>query len=766
MSPLAEDITVEADSGGHTDNRPAHGAPARHLRASAPSCRARIGYVARDADRRRGRDRHSGRGRGRVRPGCGVRDDRLDQPGERRGRDLGPRQGDARRGRVDGRRDGTRRPTCSRWASRSRCSSAGRCSRRGPRCYASSIARTPGSTTSRRHRRSHRARDLPAPAGRGLGRDARVLRSARSARGRARRARPEAQDGARLPLVHRPREPLGHPGRRRPRKMDYQIWCGPAMGAFNRWVRGSFLADRSNRARRPDRAEPARRGGGLHARAAASQHRACPFPTPRSPTTRGPSLVSAARSPIPSTSTRHPTRSTNAKADHERPNAGRWDRDRRDRRALPGRARPRRLLAEHPRRARADPGRPGGLLARRGLLRPEPPRSRQGVLQARRVPRPGRLRSDEVRRAAEAPAEHRHVPAPRADGRRSGPSRQLRRSLRRREPRPRRVRPRRRARASSSSERWPAACSAPRSSRRSASTGCPKTRSRRSATRSSNLRARVEREHVPGPPQQRRHRAHRQPLRSSAARTSRPTRRARARSRPWRWRRTCCARATRISSITGGADTTNDPFTFMCFSKTPALSMSSTCRPFSESSDGTMLGEGIGMLALKRLADAERDGDRIYAVIRGLRQLVGRARQEHLRAALGGPGQVAAPLLRRSRLRAGDRGARRGARHRNEGGRPGRVQRAARGLQRDSGREDRQWCALGSIKSQLGHTKAAAGAAGLLKAVLALHDKVLPPTFGDRPTRRRSSRSRRPRSISTRRRARGSATATIRAARP
>ena len=51
-----------------------------------------------------------------------------------------------------------------------------------------------------------------------------------------------------------------------------------------------------------------------------------------------------------------------------------------------------------------------------------------------------------------------------------------------------------------------------------------------------------------------------------------------------------------------------------------------------------------------------------------------------------------------------------------------------------SGREDRQWAALGSIKSQLGHTKAAAGAAGLLKTVLALHDKVLPPTFGiDKP---------------------------------
>src|SRR6185369_13706210 len=46
-----------------------------------------------------------------------------------------------------------------------------------------------------------------------------------------------------------------------------------------------------------------------------------------------------------------------------------------------------------------------------------------------------------------------------------------------------------------------------------------------------------------------------------------------------------------------------------------------------------------------------------------------------------------------------------------------------------SGRSDRQWCALGSIKSQIGHTKAAAGAAGLFKIVMALHHKVLPPTI-------------------------------------
>src|SRR5580698_5415635 len=185
--------------------------------------------------------------------------------------------------------------------------------------------------------------------------------------------------------------------------------------------------------------------------------------------------------------------------------------------------------------------------------------------------------------------------------------------------------------------------------------------------------------------------------------------------------------------ITGGADTTNDPFTFMCFSKTPALSMSSTCRPFSESSDGTMLGEGIGMLMLKRLADAERDGDRIYAVIRGCGSSSdGRAKSIY---APRWEGQVKS--LRRCYDEAGfgPETVELVEAH-GTGTKAGDLAEfsALREVFNASGREDRQWAALGSIKSQLGHTKAAAGAAGLLKTVLALHDKVLPPTFGiDKP---------------------------------
>jgi acyl transferase domain-containing protein len=185
--------------------------------------------------------------------------------------------------------------------------------------------------------------------------------------------------------------------------------------------------------------------------------------------------------------------------------------------------------------------------------------------------------------------------------------------------------------------------------------------------------------------------------------------------------------------ITGGADTMNDIFMYICFSKTPALSPTGDCRPFSDGADGTLLGEGIGMVALKRLADAERDGDRIYAVVAGLGSSSdGRTKSIYAPAPAG-----QAKALRRAYQDAGygpdtvelveahGTGTKAGDAAEFEG---------LRTVFEESGRKDRGWCALGSVKSQIGHTKAAAGAAGLFKAVMALHHQVLPPTIKvDRP---------------------------------
>lgn len=179
--------------------------------------------------------------------------------------------------------------------------------------------------------------------------------------------------------------------------------------------------------------------------------------------------------------------------------------------------------------------------------------------------------------------------------------------------------------------------------------------------------------------------------------------------------------------ISGGVDMMNDIFMYMCFSKTPALSPSGDCRPFSDSADGTLLGEGIGMIALKRLEDAERDGDRIYAVIRGV-GTSSDGRSTSVYAPLP-EGQLRA--IRRAYEMAGygpetvelveahGTGTKVGDAAEFEALRQAFSERS----------EDAQWCALGSVKSQIGHTKAAAGAAGLFKAIMSLHHKVLPPTI-------------------------------------
>ncbi len=179
--------------------------------------------------------------------------------------------------------------------------------------------------------------------------------------------------------------------------------------------------------------------------------------------------------------------------------------------------------------------------------------------------------------------------------------------------------------------------------------------------------------------------------------------------------------------ICGGVDTFNDIFMFMCFSKTPALSPSGNARPFDRDGDGTILGEGIGMVVLKRLADAERDGDRIYCVIKGIGS-----------SSDGRGGAIYEPRSE-GQVQAMERA------YANAGVSPATVELVeAHGTGTKVGdatelrslakvfraaKPEGTWAALGSVKSQIGHSKAAAGVAGLIKAALALEQKVLPPTI-------------------------------------
>jgi acyl transferase domain-containing protein/NAD(P)-dependent dehydrogenase (short-subunit alcohol dehydrogenase family)/acyl carrier protein len=180
-------------------------------------------------------------------------------------------------------------------------------------------------------------------------------------------------------------------------------------------------------------------------------------------------------------------------------------------------------------------------------------------------------------------------------------------------------------------------------------------------------------------------------------------------------------------AIVGGVDTTQSPFGYLCFSSSQALSPTGRCRTFDASADGIVISEGLAVLVLKRLEDAERDGDRIYAVIKGVagssdgkgRSLTAPrpegqvlALQRAYEQAQLSPATVGLVEAHGTGTVAGDaaevaslcdvfQGA---------GAAPGS-------------------CALGSVKSMIGHTKSAAGVTGLMKVALALHHKVLPPTL-------------------------------------
>lgn len=177
--------------------------------------------------------------------------------------------------------------------------------------------------------------------------------------------------------------------------------------------------------------------------------------------------------------------------------------------------------------------------------------------------------------------------------------------------------------------------------------------------------------------------------------------------------------------LAGGIDTVQGPFGYLCFSKTRALSPRGQCSTFQETADGIVISEGLAMVALKRLADAERDGDKVYAVIKGVGgSSDGKAKSM---TAPHPDGQIRA--LGRAYDMAGYSPATVGLFEAHGtgtvAGDTSEMTTVTR-LLKQSGADPKQ-AAIGSVKTLIGHTKAAAGIAGLIKATLAVHHAVLPP---------------------------------------
>ncbi len=183
------------------------------------------------------------------------------------------------------------------------------------------------------------------------------------------------------------------------------------------------------------------------------------------------------------------------------------------------------------------------------------------------------------------------------------------------------------------------------------------------------------------------------------------------------------------AAVAGGVDRNMNVAAFVKFCKIGALSATGT-RPFDAGADGFVMAEGAALFVLKRLADAERDGDRIYAVLLGIagssdgkgkgitapnpagqRLAIERA----WRNACIEPSTASAVEAHGTSTRVGDASELESlnAVFGGSGVPPGSI-------------------ALGSVKSNVGHLKSAAGAAGLFKMIMALHEKVLPPSLNFR----------------------------------
>ncbi len=177
-------------------------------------------------------------------------------------------------------------------------------------------------------------------------------------------------------------------------------------------------------------------------------------------------------------------------------------------------------------------------------------------------------------------------------------------------------------------------------------------------------------------------------------------------------------------ALAGGANVLLSPATMITFSSAQMLAPDGRCKTFDAAADGYVRGEGCGVIVIKRLEDAVRDGDRIRAVIRG-----SAVNQDGASGGLTVPNGIAqqrviADALKRADLEPSDVGYLEAHGTGTSLGDP--IEAQAAGAVLGAGRDPSRPLLIGSAKTNIGHLEAAAGIAGVIKVILSLEHETLP----------------------------------------